>query len=63
MHRRDKVLLGITIAVAALDAGLAVSTYVKKRGIVIRDMVLKSIDDRIYRKDGGSGEKAEIPIE
>jgi len=30
--KRDKILLGITIGVAALDAGLAYGTYLKKKG-------------------------------
>lgn len=63
--KRDKILLGITIGVAALDAGLAYGTYLKKKGVVIRDMVLTSIDDRIHRKpqdENDSAKVTKIPI-
>ena len=62
MLKRDKALLGLTIGVAVLDLGLMWGTYMKKKGVVVRDMVIKAIDDQIYRKDGDS-ERKEIPIE
>ena len=48
MLRRDKALLG--------------STYAKKRGIAIRDMVLKTIEDATRGRDKDA-EKFDIPIE
>ncbi len=62
MLRRDKALLGITIGVALLDLGLLCSTYAKKRGIAIRDMVLKTIEDATRGRDKDA-EKFDIPIE
>ena len=63
MLKREKVLLGITIGVAVLDMGLACSTYAKKKGIVLRDMVLSSIDELIHGKKETDGEAVAIPIE
>ena len=62
MKTRDKVILGITVGVALLDGVLACSTYAKKKGTVIKDMVIKSIDDKIHKKDP-EAEEEEIPIE
>ncbi|WP_274939680.1 hypothetical protein [Chordicoccus furentiruminis] len=63
MLKRDKILLGVTIGVAALDAGLASSTYLKKKGIVLRDMILASLDGKLHEKNDGDGKVVRIPIE
>ncbi len=64
MLKRDKVLMGVTIGVAVLDLTLAWSTYMKKRGVVLRDMILTGIEEKLLRKkDTESGDAMEIPIE
>ena len=63
MLKRDKMLLGVTIGVAALDAGLASSTYLKKKGVVLRDMILASLDVKLLEKNDGDGKVVRIPIE
>lgn len=64
MLKRDKVLIGITIGAAVIDAGLAWSTYAKKKGVVLKDMVLTALDEKMHKNDGCYDEEGvKIPIE
>lgn len=51
MTRHEKVLLGAAIAVGAADAALAYSVWLKKKGIAVKDVVLKHLDDLHFKKN------------
>lgn len=66
MGKREKLLLVLTIGLAGLDGVMAYRTWVKKKGIVLRDMILTSLDGRIHGNQNPGDDDAEthtIPIE
>lgn len=63
MTKHEKFLLGAAIAVGAADAALAYGVWLKKKGIALKDVVLKNIDDLHYKKNKDPNQSAEdIPI-
>lgn len=64
MTKHEKVLLGAAIAVGAADAVLAYSVWLKKKGIALKDVILKNMDDLRYKKNRNPEKSSEdIPIE
>lgn len=64
MTKHEKVLLGAAIAVGAADAVLAYSVWLKKKGIALKDVILKNMDDLRYKKNRDPEKSSEdIPIE
>lgn len=63
LKKGERILLGISIAVGVADLALAHGTYLKKKGVVLRDMILKSIEDQAHKKEETGSEAGTIPIE
>ena len=63
MKKGEKLLLAGTIIIGAVDLLLANGVYLKKKGIVLRDMVLTSIDQKLMGFPADHSEAKEIPIE
>lgn len=63
LKKGEKILLAGTIIVGAVDLLLANGVYLKKKGIVLRDMVLTSIDQKINGFPADDSEAMEVPIE
>ena len=63
MKKSDRILMGITIGVGLADLFLANSVYLKKKGVMLRDMALTAIDKKMHRPVDESAEEEVIPIE
>lgn len=64
MTKHERILLGAAIAVGTADAVLAYNVWLKKKGIALRDIALKHIDDLHFRKDRNPDSEAQdIPID
>lgn len=64
MRKVEKVLIGAAVAIGVTDAVLTHRAYLKKKGIAVRDLVLKNLDDLRFCKNLNPEHPAEeIPIE
>lgn len=64
MGKKTKLLAGVVMATGLLDLYMTNRVYIKKKGIVLRDMALASIDMlRREKTDGTKGDAGEIHIE
>ncbi len=62
MLKKNRILLGLVIGAAALDAGAACAVYLKKKGIILRDIFITAVDEKLHPRDD-TGEAAQITIE
>ena len=64
MVANRKILIGAAVAAtAAIDAVMAYHIYVLKKGIVVKDMAIKALEERLRGEEGEGGEAEEIVIE
>ena len=64
MFAKRKLLIGAAVAAtAAIDAVMAYHIYVLKKGIVVKDMAIKALEERLRGEEGEGGEAEEIVIE
>lgn len=64
MFAKRKILIGAAVAAtAAIDAVMAYHIYVLKKGIVVKDMAIKALEERLCGEEGEGGEAEEIVIE
>lgn len=64
MFAKRKILIGAAVAAtAAIDAVMAYHIYVLKKGIVVKDMAIKALEERLRGEEGEGGEAEEIVIE
>ncbi len=63
LKKGEKILLFATIAVGITDLCLANGVYLKKKGVVLRDMILSGIDKKTYRPLDEEAEEKTIPID
>ena len=63
MKKVEKVLFVASIAVGVADFFMARSVYLKKKGIVMRDMAIQSLDRKVHKPIDEDAETSEITIE
>lgn len=63
MGRKERILIGVAVAVGIADALAAHSVYVRKKAVTMRDMALKSIDEALRKKPEHEEQAGNIPIE